>query len=643
MDLVEFVDAEGRKRVAKIRQDAAEAVGRDHGVVHTPPAVARWLVEAVDARLRQYLRVTDGLSDPRVHLLDPACGPGVFVAAALERTPPARRLTAIDVDPAALDATREPLLRAARRVGACLHLRTADTLSLEPRLDSPVAVVVGNPPWSARSPNRGDTLIEALLDDVRREPDGRPLNERKRGVLSESCIRFMRWCVEVVRRAPAGGVLGLVTNGSWLDGPVQRGLRAALLRWLDGIDVVDLGGNAMLSRPRGAPRDENVFGVRPSAALLLGWRRPHGEERPGRAAVQFARLCGSRADKLAALQSGSVVLEPVRPVQPALRIERPVVPMNRDLRASWERALPLDSIFPFHAEGLQTNRDRVCIDDRLDRLIERLHRLARGDHDEAFAAGLRARPHFQPEAARRTLAAALERDPEGRHGLVARRVAYRPLQARWVCIVAPLCHRPRPALLAASAFGPMLLTVRKDRGDRPWNLVAASSLPPDSSYLSARSSCRTRAFPAFGPNGRANVSERARCAFEACLGEPISPVRLVEYAAGLLSAQAYRRAFAPWLRSDYPRLLPPPSAPAFERIADAGIALRTALDGGPDDGPPCAVGHFTVRSHALASALADADRAVREAFPALDRAAAWGPQPASLHGENPGFDDGEPL
>src|SRR5690606_15742527 len=105
--------------------------------------------------------------------------------------------------------------------------RCADTLrGLDPFAELAgvtTRVVLGNPPWASRSANRGAREVEALLEDFRRDGTGARLVERKLGVLSDDYVRFFRWSAEVVRRAPGGGIVALVTNGSFLDGPVHRG------------------------------------------------------------------------------------------------------------------------------------------------------------------------------------------------------------------------------------------------------------------------------------------------------------------------------------------------------------------------------------------------------------------------------------
>ncbi|HEX5659579.1 MAG TPA: type ISP restriction/modification enzyme, partial [Polyangiales bacterium] len=412
---------------------------RERGVVATPLTIARYGVARVDALLRE-LGVS--LASERVVVIDPAVGTGVWLAALLEHTREAgckAQLIGLDSDPHVVDQARLLLDPEAHAQGAPLQLRCVNTLELaDPFPDrSRVRVILGNPPWAARSLSRGGALSDAWLAEFRREPDGTPLEERRIGVLSDDYVRFFRWALEHAREAESGAVVCLASNASYLDGPVHRGMRAALLRAFSRVEVLDLGGNSLLSRM--SARDDNLFGVRVGAALTWAVRPPKPSARP-LAQVVFGNLRGSLAEKLKALETG----------QPAFA--------SYDVGAPWFRfrpapsaALPagftLHEAFPFHREGVQTNRDAIALGRTREELEERAHAIVRGELE------LPAQRHFDPERARRSLAAAFER--VGTLPLLP--LAYRPLDDRFLLALSPLCHRPRPELTRAMNYAPSSL------------------------------------------------------------------------------------------------------------------------------------------------------------------------------------------
>src|SRR4051812_41043669 len=93
-----------RVRDAALLLDTAQR--KRHGIVHTPPELARFCARAVDELLIGELGVARGLADEAVHVIDPACGPGAFLAAALQVAQAHGRLQArisgFDRDAAAL-------------------------------------------------------------------------------------------------------------------------------------------------------------------------------------------------------------------------------------------------------------------------------------------------------------------------------------------------------------------------------------------------------------------------------------------------------------------------------------------------------------------------------------------------------------
>jgi hypothetical protein len=558
----------------------APAERRARGVVHTPFELARAALARVDEVLVKELGLARGLGDGAALLLDPAVGTGVWLAAALEqagaRGEP-RTLWGFDLDAPSLEQARALLEPAARAQGATLTLRQVNTLAVAdpwPPGARGVRVIVGNPPWSARSASRGSALSDAWLAEFRRDLAGNPLGERRVGVLSDDYVRFFRWALEQARSAPAGAVLCFASNASFLDGPVHRGMRAALRAAFDRIDVIDLGGNALLSR--GAERDANLFGVRVGTALTLAVRLPGAHAR--RAEVRLARLRGTRRAKLEALRTAP--LEPLRAVEArgTAREQNDV-----DMQAAWRRSEPaaraerpdfsLAEAFPFHREGVQTNRDALAIAPTAQELRARLQRVADGREP------LRAAPHFDVRRAREVIARALEADA------CIRRLAYRPLDTRFVCTVAPLCHRPRPELLRAVDRSSLsLLSVRKDRGSAAFSLFAAARDAADACFLSTRSSCRTRMFPSHDPSGAVNLSPAVRDLF-ARLGAE-DPALVIAYALGLLCSARYRSERGDALRGDYPRILVPPDRATLEAFAEAGRGYVEALCGPAPEAPP---------------------------------------------------------
>ncbi|MCA9580554.1 MAG: hypothetical protein KC416_02090 [Myxococcales bacterium] len=626
-------------RAADLRASAMDgAKRRSRGVVHTPWPVAEWMATQVHRHLRERFSMEGGLGDPRAVLLDPSVGPGGFLGAALVAAKGKGRPRAclgFDVDDLAIGRARTLLEPAFSRSRWPLVLR--DCNALEQGLPTEVGVtsapvgaatteagvliILGNPPWAARSANRSIRGADGAVHDFAHDEHGVRLREGKLGVLSDDYVRFFHWAGRLVTQAAGGGVVALVTNGSFIDGPGYRGMRARLGQWFDHLDFLDFGGSALVARAGAV--DENVFGVRPGAVVTLAYRkpRPSGQLRDAAAPfarVRYGRLWGRREHKLEALARGQAALATVEPKAPFF-VFRPR-PRHDCAYDAW---VSLAELMPFHREGVQTNRDSVVVDADRERLLARAWAFVEGAARDDIAPALVAARHYDPELARVRVGEALAINPEA----CLRPIAWRPFDTRWFLPIAPLCHRPRPALLRAMDQSPFaLVTVRQDRGEQPWSHFGAVAHVPDNCWLSTRSSCRTRAFPLVGPDGRANVAEGLLASWWEALGGERTPEDVAHYVLAILASPLYRARYEGPLHGDYPRIPAPRTESHFDSVATLGKrVLHAFLGGGRSNGgvrvkrskggaaktngteKALSVGHQSVDSPALRALFGDLD------------------------------------
>jgi hypothetical protein len=551
---------------------------RDHlrrlGIVHTPSELVHFALRRVEHALREDLGLAAGLASPNIEVVDPAVGTGVWLSSLLgllqQRGAPARIL-GLDADAEVLATARALLEPAAHAQSVRLELEHANTLALPSVWTHAehVRVIVGNPPWGARSQSRGVALSDAWLREFHHDPSGTPLHERRAGVLSDDYVRFFRWALQQAREAQQGALVCLVSNASFLDGPVHRGMRGALAAAFDRIELVDLGGNTL--RSRSAAFDQGLFPVRVGAALTLCVRRP---ERGGAAQLRIASLQGSRTCKRAALARAQLDWSGSFEAQAPSYLFR--APARARKSAAPGAGFALDEAFVFHAEGVQTNRDEIATAPDADTLWERLVRIASG---ELPLTGSR---HFAPDQARARLQAALE----GPRAHLIGSLAYRPFDIRAYCRVTPLCHRPRPLLARAVEQSQLcLLSTRKELGGADWNMFALLDRCADSSFLSTRSACRTRVFPSHGPDGASNLSLKLCEGIAERVGYLPQGAQIVAYIAGVLGAPAFRSAEQSALQLDYARVPWPRDAFMFEACAAAGRGFARVLAGEPVSAP----------------------------------------------------------
>ena len=170
---------------------------------------------------------------------------------------------------------------------------------------TPIMCVIGNPPYRAKSVNKG-AWIEALISPYKKEPGGKvKLDERNSKWINDDYVKFIRLAEHMIEKN-GEGVLGFITNHGYLDNPTFRGIRWHLLKTFDKIYVLDLHGNTKRKEvaPDGSP-DKNVFDIQQGVAIMIAVKKSMNQEKT-LAKVFHADLWGKRDKKYNALWASSL-------------------------------------------------------------------------------------------------------------------------------------------------------------------------------------------------------------------------------------------------------------------------------------------------------------------------------------------------
>lgn len=127
--------------------------------------------------------------------------------------------------------------------------------------DTPVMCVIGNPPYSGESANKGEWIM-GLMEDYKKEPGGKEkLKERNPKAINDDYVKFLRYGQYFIEKN-GSGVLAFINPHGFLDNPTFRGMRWNLLKTYDKIYTIDLHGNSKKKEtaPDGG-KDENVFDI----------------------------------------------------------------------------------------------------------------------------------------------------------------------------------------------------------------------------------------------------------------------------------------------------------------------------------------------------------------------------------------------
>jgi len=132
--------------------------------------------------------------------------------------------------------------------------------------DSPVMVVLGNPPYSGVSQNNGKWISD-LIEDYK-YVDGEHFKERKHW-LNNDYVKFIRYGQHYIEKN-GEGILAFINPHGYLDNPTFRGMRWNLLKTFDKIYTIDLHGNSLRQEvcPDGS-KDENIFNIMQGVSINI--------------------------------------------------------------------------------------------------------------------------------------------------------------------------------------------------------------------------------------------------------------------------------------------------------------------------------------------------------------------------------------
>lgn len=594
-----------------------------HGVYYTPQPVVSYVVRSVHWLLRNRLGRRDGLADPAVTVLDPAAGTLTFLVEAFRCAIEAYREESGEGGVPAL--LRDHLLRnyyafelmmapyaighlkaslVLEGIGHPLGERERFQLFLTNALDrteltqAPLpgmsalsresqeaarvkreqrfCVVLGNPPYSGHSANRGKDFDGPLEEgyvaaDGRRDEgyfrvDGRPLGERNPKWLRDDYVKFLRFAQRKVDEN-GEGIVGFVTSHAYLDNPTFRGMRRSLMESFDEIYLLDLHGHRWKggSAPDGSP-DENVFGgVERGVAIALFVKKPGLPKR-----IVRADLWGRVREKrrwLSAHHVGTTEWAPLDPRSPAYLF----APRDARLEEEYRRGVPLPEIFPEHSVGVVTARDAFAIGFDLQEVRQRVALLREGPFPEVLADSFKLRDtgSWRLEEARRRARNDDEWD------LRFRRFLYRPFDHRILFYADYVVERPRQRIMRhMEAPGNRGLIVPRQHKEDFGALVtdglaghkAVSAYDVNYFFpLHLRSEGLLDRVP--------NVNRDLLRQLGRLYGEEPSPELLFEYVYAALYSPDYRRRYADLLRGDFARVPFPRERERFLDLATLGGEL----------------------------------------------------------------------
>jgi predicted helicase len=241
-------------------------------------------------------------------------------------------------------------------------------------------VIIGNPPYSYESENKGHWIVNLLKDYYKF--DNKPLGERNPKGLQDDYVKFIRfsqWRIEQT----GYGILSFITNHNYIDNPTFRGMRQNLRQAFDDIYILDLHGSVLKKEkcPDGS-KDENVFDIQRGVAISTFVKRE--SEKKQKNIVDFAEIFGKRgkltdinSGKYGWLNSNDISLTKWK----RIRLDKNnynftfVKPLYK---AEYESYISINDAMPINSVGLYSARDNLAIQDskvQLEKLLREFRSL----------------------------------------------------------------------------------------------------------------------------------------------------------------------------------------------------------------------------------------------------------------------------
>lgn len=226
--------------------------------------------------------------------------------------------------------------------------------------DTPVMCVIGNPPYSGESANKGEWIMN-LMEDYKKEPGGKEkLKEQNSKFINDDYVKFLRYGQHFIEKN-GSGVLAFINPHGFLDNPTFRGMRWNLLKTYDKIYTIDLHGNAKKKEtaPDGSA-DVNVFDIEQGVSINVFVKT--GKKKPNELGKVFHYdLYGKREAKYNFLWENSLKSTPYKVVE----YSSPYyffIPKDFEEKELYENGIYLINLFNESSLGVLSKNDDITID-----------------------------------------------------------------------------------------------------------------------------------------------------------------------------------------------------------------------------------------------------------------------------------------
>ncbi len=452
--------------------------------------------------------------------------------------------------------------------------------------DTPVMCIIGNPPYSGESANKGDWIM-SLMEDYKKEPGGKEkLKERNPKFINDDYVKFLRYGQHFIEKN-GSGVLAFINPHGFLDNPTFRGMRWHLLKTYDKIYTIDLHGNSNIKEtcPDGSP-DINVFDIQQGVSITIFVKT--GKKKPNNLGKVFHYdLFGTRDVKYDFLSNNSLKTIPYT----ELPLKAPMfymVPRDYQTGEEYNKGLLLNELFIKSTIGVQTHRDDLVIDIDKSHLIKRFKDIFSNDDKPSLISkyNIKESNHWK-------LSNVIEKEKIFNENEL-RKITYRPFDERDIYYNESFVDRTRRSVGRELIEDNLVLNLAKIV-KAEWNHTLITKSIPTAISMDINGTYFTPLYIYPKLNGQQTIekdeerkpnlnqeivdviAKKLDLVFtnEKVITEStFSPIDILDYIYAVLHSPTYREKYNAFLKTGFPRVPYPEDQETFWKLVKLGGEIR---------------------------------------------------------------------
>ncbi|WP_158614725.1 type ISP restriction/modification enzyme [Flavobacterium sp. RSP49] len=225
--------------------------------------------------------------------------------------------------------------------------------------NTPVMCIIGNPPYSGESNNKGEWIMK-LMEDYKKEPGGKEkLKERNPKAINDDYVKFLRYGQHYIEKNGTG-VLAFINPHGFLDNVTYRGMRWNLLKTYDKIYTIDLhGNNKKKEKSPDGSADVNVFDIEQGVSINIFVKT--GKKKANELGQVFHYdLFGKRDFKYDFLEQNS--LKTISYIElPNVSPNYFFVSKNFEEQKNYDKGFDINILFKVSTSGVKTHSDSTLV------------------------------------------------------------------------------------------------------------------------------------------------------------------------------------------------------------------------------------------------------------------------------------------